>query len=142
MQRVSILALKAFDNGCDPLIHTSTGPEDPANERFREAIDTAALQAEHVNETVGSGLGSLLLELIEKAGVSRCAIAGGDTSGHGVSMLGIYALTALAPIATGAALCQAHSDKQSLAHLQIALKGGQMGGPDFFQQVRNGGLTT
>ena len=141
LQKVSALALSAIDNGFDPLMYTSTGPEDPANSRFLEAIDTAGLRMSDVNEDVGSGLGALLLDVIERAEISRCAIAGGDTSGHGASMLGLYALTALAPIATGAALCQAHSEKQSLANLQISLKGGQMGEADFFQQVRNGGLT-
>jgi len=140
LQRVTALALKAIDDGCDPLVHSSTGPEDPANWRFKEAIDNSGLKAEQINETVGSGLGSLLLEIIEKTGLSRCAIAGGDTSGHGASELGLFALTALAPISTGAALCQAHSDNPDLANLQITLKGGQMGEPDFFQQVRNGGL--
>ena len=141
LQRVATLAMSAIGKGHDPLVHTSSGPDDPANVRFNEAIDAAGQPADEVNEAVGAGLGTLLLDLIDKASLSRCAIAGGDTSGHGASMLGLYALTALAPIATGAALCQAHSEKQSLGHLQIALKGGQMGGPEFFQQVRDGGLT-
>lgn len=140
LQRVAELALKALNNNRSPLVYTSSGPEDPFNARLFAAIDACGMQAETVNESIGSGLGSLLLALIEKSGVSRCAIAGGDTSGHGASMLGIYALTALAPVATGAALCQAHSEKPELAGLHIALKGGQMGGAEFFQQVRGGGL--
>ena len=141
LHRVCTLALTAIDNGSDPLMYTSNGPDDIANHHFLEAVDSAGSQISEVNEAVGSGLGALLLEVIERADLSRCAIAGGDTSGHGASMLGLYALTALAPIATGAALCQAHSDNQALANLQISLKGGQMGGQDFFQQVREGGLT-
>lgn len=140
LQHVTGLALQVLDNSRSPLVYTSTGPEDPLNARLLEVIDSSGMPAATVNESIGSGLGSVLLALIEKSGVSRCAIAGGDTSGHGASMLGIYALTALAPLATGAALCEAHSDKAELAGLQIALKGGQMGGSEFFQQVRGGGL--
>lgn len=140
LQRSEELCLRALENGLSPLVHSSSGPEDSANARFSESVEQSGLGAERINRNVGNGLGTLLLRLIQRSGISRCAIAGGDTSGHGASRLGIHALTALAPIATGAALCQAHSEQASINNLQIALKGGQMGGPDFFQQVRQGGL--
>ncbi len=138
--RAGAEALRCLGEGNDPLIHTATGPDDPANTRFREAVDASGRDAGDVNEAVGKGLGALLGHLIETAKLKRATIAGGDTSGHGASVLGIYALTALAPVATGAALCRAHSDNPALADFQIALKGGQMGGPDFFELVKNGGL--
>jgi uncharacterized protein YgbK (DUF1537 family) len=56
------------------------------------------------------------------------------------STLGIYALTAKAPVAPGVALCEAHSDDPALAGFQIALKGGQMGNPNIFEQIRQGGV--
>ena len=56
-------------------------------------------------------------------------ISGGDTSGRAASALGIDALTAIAPIAPGSPLCRAHAPG-GFDGLEIALKGGQVGGPD------------
>ena len=63
-----------------------------------------------------------------------------DTSGHAASTLGVYALTAVAPVAPGSPLCRAHTDDTALAGLEIALKGGQVGRPDFFCAVKRGGV--
>jgi uncharacterized protein YgbK (DUF1537 family) len=63
-------------------------------------------------------------------------ISGGDTSGQAASRLGIDALTAIAPLAPGAPLCRAHSPDPVVDGLEIVLKGGQTGAPDFFTAVR------
>jgi uncharacterized protein YgbK (DUF1537 family) len=62
----------------------------------------------------------------------RLAVAGGDTSGHALRALGLDALSALAPLATGAPLCRGLSADPAIDGVEITLKGGQMGGPDFF----------
>ncbi|KTS37600.1 hypothetical protein NS228_00035 [Methylobacterium indicum] len=69
------------------------------------------------------------------AGLTRAAIAGGDTSGHAALQLGIDALTALGPLAP---LCCAHGAGTSLDGLDLALKGGQVGRPDCFTALRQG----
>ena len=76
--------------------------------------------------------------MLQRAGLRRAVISGGDTSGHASRQLGIHALTALAPTIPGAAIFRAHGDG---AHdgLELALKGGQMGSPDYFGWVRDGG---
>jgi uncharacterized protein YgbK (DUF1537 family) len=53
-------------------------------------------------------------------------------------MLGIDALTAIAPLAPGSPLCRALSPDPARDGLEIALKGGQVGGEDFFRAVRDG----
>ena len=68
-------------------------------------------------------------------------ISGGDTSGHAMQALDIFALTALAPTVPGAALLRAHSDDARLDGLQLALKGGQMGSRDFLGWIKRGGGT-
>ena len=60
--------------------------------------------------------------------------------GHGAASLGIYALTLAAATVPGAALFQAHSEDALLDRLEIALKGGQMGTPDYFGQIKDGGM--
>jgi len=133
-------ALAALGEGRDPLIYTAAGPDDPAVAALRTAIAAAGAALDLVNDRIGAGLGIALGRVLREAKLTRGVISGGDTSGHAASTLGVYALTAIAPIAPGSPLCQAHTDDAGLAGLQLALKGGQVGKPDFFYAVKCGGL--
>jgi len=131
-------ALQAIQSGSDPLIYTAKGPDDPAVPALREALDRSGLSSDDANVRIGCALGRILDKVIRTAGLRRAVISGGDTSGHASRQLGIHALTALAPTIPGAAIFRAHGDG---AHdgLELALKGGQMGSPDYFGWVRDGG---
>jgi uncharacterized protein YgbK (DUF1537 family) len=139
--RAADRALAAIGEGKDPLVFTATGPGDPAVARMASAIKASGRPAGEINDRVGAGLGRILDRVIREARLKRAVIAGGDTSGHAALALGIYALTAVAPIAPGSPLCRAHSNDQALAGLEIALKGGQIGAPDFFRAVKHGGVS-
>ena len=127
-------ALAALSDGRDPLIHSARGPDDPRIAAFRDAGADA-----EANRRLGEGLGRALDTIVRRTGVRRAAIAGGDTSSAAAKGLGLYAVTAAAPLAPGAALLTGHSDEASTDGLEIALKGGQMGPPDFFTRLRAGG---
>jgi uncharacterized protein YgbK (DUF1537 family) len=92
-------------------------------------------------DTLGRQIGSMLRQIITQTGVRRVVLAGGDTSSHAVSQLGLYALTWSATTQPGAPLCRAHSDAPELDGLELVLKGGQVGTEDFFEQVRHGQQT-
>jgi uncharacterized protein YgbK (DUF1537 family) len=132
-------ALGALSSGRDPIVLTARGPEDPAIASFDAALQTSGCPKDQANQRIGAGLGQVLDRLLREGGLRRGLIAGGDTSGHGALTLGIYALTARAPLVPGAALFEAHSDDPAHAGLEIALKGGQMGTPDYFGRVKQGG---
>jgi 3-oxoisoapionate kinase len=89
-------------------------------------------------DTLGRQIGSMLREIITRTGVRRVVLAGGDTSSHAISQLGLYALTWSAATQPGAPLCRAHSDSPELEGLELVLKGGQVGTEDFFERVRTG----
>ncbi|WP_421726033.1 four-carbon acid sugar kinase family protein [Bauldia sp.] len=141
VERAIASALDAIGRGKSPIVFSAEGPDDPVTPTYRAAVEQSGQPIEAINQRVGAGLGAVLGQVLRDSGLSRGVIAGGDTSSHGASTLGIYALTAMAPAATGGALCRAHSDDPDLAEFEIALKGGQMGAPDYFAQVRNGGAT-
>ena len=84
--------------------------------------------------------GAVLARVVREARLGRAVIAGGDSSGRAAAALGIDALTALAPIAPGSPLCRAHAAGEGggFDGLEIALKGGQVGGPDCFVAARRG----
>ena len=113
--------------------------DDPAVPALRAAVAAAGLAGEEANRRIGSALGRVLDAVVRRARLRRAVISGGDTSGHASRELGIYALTALAPtISPGAAIFRAHGEG-SHDGLELALKGGQMGSPDYFGWVRDGG---
>ncbi|MFC4173896.1 four-carbon acid sugar kinase family protein [Microvirga sp. GCM10011540] len=137
--RATEQALCLLGEGKDPLVYTARGPDDPAVADLTRAIAASGVPAGAANDRIGNGLGRLLDTALRESRVTRAVIAGGDTSGHASLALGIFALTALAPIAPGSPLCRAHSEDAAHEGLEITLKGGQVGGPDFFCAVKRGG---
>lgn len=131
-------SLRALSNGRSSLVFSAVGPGDPAVAALREAVATAGASPDTVNDRIGAGLGRVLDAVLREAGLARAVISGGDTSGHAAAMLGIDALTAIAPVAPGSPLCRAHTVDPARDGLQIVLKGGQVGGDDFFRAVRDG----
>lgn len=132
--------LEAMSHNLDPLVYSAQGPDDPAVERFKNAVAGSHHTMASANLRVGEALGRILHQTLTKSGARRAVASGGDTSGHATRQLGIFALSALAPTIPGAALFQAHAEG-AMDGLELALKGGQMGSPDYFGWIRNGGGT-
>jgi 3-oxoisoapionate kinase len=120
-------AMAALQAGRSPIVHTALGP------------DTARTMEGASNDAVGRALGRLLRSITERAGLRRVVVAGGDTSSHALSELGIFALTLRHPIpqSPGSPVCTAHREADA-GSLQITLKGGQIGGDDYFVRLRDG----
>jgi uncharacterized protein YgbK (DUF1537 family) len=87
---------------------------------------------------LGRALGQIQSELVARAGLRRAVVAGGDTSSHALGEMGIAALTLKMPLpqTPGSPLCIAHGGP--VDGLEIALKGGQVGGDDYFSMIRAG----
>ena len=137
--RASDLAAAYLGEGREPVLATTRGPDDPAVARTTEAAALARIDPEVLNARIGDGLGRMVDAVLCRTGIGRALIAGGDSSGYAAKAMGIFALEAIAPLAPGAALFRARSDDAARDGLELTLKGGQMGGPDFFGRVRNGG---
>lgn len=127
--------LAAIEAGQVPLIYSAAGPDDPEVARLRAA---AGDKMAAVNDLIGIALGQILKVLVQNGKLDRAVVSGGDTSGHVCQVLGIDALTAIAPTIPGAAICRAHANG-AMDGLSIALKGGQMGSQDYFGWVQAGG---
>jgi 3-oxoisoapionate kinase len=133
------LALAELGAGKDALVYSAAGPDDPAVASWKAAVAASGIAPEIVNERMGAGLGAILDQILQKSALTRAVISGGDTSGRAASMLGIEALTAIVPLAPGSPLCRAHAARPDRDGLEIALKGGQVGAPDFFVAAKRGG---
>lgn len=94
--------------------------------------------AQAAGERLGQALGRIAHGVIERQRPPRVVFAGGDSSTHAVSELGIDALTCVAPLERGAPLVRAHSTDSKTDGLELVLKGGQIGSDNFFEVARRG----
>jgi uncharacterized protein YgbK (DUF1537 family) len=124
-RRLVDAALATFNAGRSCVIYSARGP-----------LDQQQLPA---GEKLGEALGRVTRDVLHKASLRRIIFAGGDTSSHGVAQLGVDALTWAATLEPGAPLVRSHSEDPSVDGLEMVLKGGQMGGDDFFELARRGG---
>ena len=121
-------ALSVIADGQSPLIYTAKGKPD-----LHMGLSVTE------NAKIGACLGQLVKSLLKKTQINRAIISGGDTSGHAVQQLDVFAFEALAPTVPGASLLRAYSNDPELANLELALKGGQMGTVDYFEWIKRGG---
>lgn len=131
-------ARAALARGQSPLIFTATGPDDPALATVAEAKSRAGMAADVDTARLSGALGQLLADLVRDEGLTRAAIAGGDTSSYATARLGAVALTVAGTLAPSVPLLHAHLPDPSLPPLELVLKGGQMGRRDLFATIRDG----
>ncbi|MFK7859277.1 MAG: four-carbon acid sugar kinase family protein [Granulosicoccus sp.] len=138
IERVVSESLSALAGNADPLIYTAEGPDDPVVAHLTDTVAAAGSEMPFINEKIGIALGKVLHRILTQSHVRRAVVSGGDTSGHVTRQLDIFALSALAPTIAGASLSKVHAEG-AFDGLELALKGGQMGSPDYFGWIRDGG---
>jgi uncharacterized protein YgbK (DUF1537 family) len=121
-------AVQALGEGRSVVLYTAAGPQDqlPLSETSEQ---------QGPRHLLGEQSGRILRAVLDQSGVRRVLVAGGDTSSHSGRQLGVEALTFACPLSPGAPLCRAWSLDPARDGLEIVLKGGQMGPPDFFTAV-------
>jgi uncharacterized protein YgbK (DUF1537 family) len=124
-RRVVEMAGAGLESGGRCIVHSADGP-----------LEQTASAA---GEKLGQALGRIARQVIQRQRPRRIVFAGGDSSTHAVAELGIEALTWAAPLERGAPLVRAHSENPDVDGLELVLKGGQIGGDDFFEIARRGG---
>lgn len=122
---------KALSAGRSPILYTALGPD---------SVKAVAGKTEDADGGVGRFLGRVLAALTREFGLERIIVAGGDTSSHALAELEVSALTLRRPIADspGSPACTAHLADPDAGTLDLILKGGQVGKPDYFVRLRDG----
>ena len=130
--RLSSQARQLIGEGRNVLVYTAL---DPDTDRGGPLDEVAC--GRHL---VGQGLGRIARAVIEAHGLRRAILAGGDTSSHALGELDVFALTTRFPLTAtpGSPLCTAASADARLDGIEIAMKGGQVGGDDYFVALRDG----
>lgn len=133
-------ALAVLSEGRSLLLYSACGPDDPAIPATRDRVTELGLEPASVGQRLGTQQGLIVRDLLERTGLRRAVVAGGDTCGYAARQLGIFALEIIMPVAPGAPLCLAHSTNPQFERLQIALKAGQVGKPDYFGSILRGAI--
>ncbi|MEO3789319.1 four-carbon acid sugar kinase family protein [Nonomuraea sp. B10E15] len=87
---------------------------------------------------IGKSLGRIAATMVRAGLVRRLVVAGGDTSGQVVAALGARSLDVTGSLAAGGPVCVLASDDPAVDGVEVALKGGQVGGDDFFLRAAAG----
>ncbi|MFB6108570.1 MAG: four-carbon acid sugar kinase family protein [Haloplanus sp.] len=137
-------ALDIYERGESVALYSAYGPDDPAIDATRATFEDRRIETT-LESYLGRQQGRIFREILHRTDVTRACVAGGDTSSHVVSALGLDALEAIAPVAPGAPLCRGYSTTtEAFDGLEIALKGGQVHTEreefDYFGVVRAGGI--
>jgi len=93
------------------------------------------------SEVLGKVLGTISKEAVTKAKLKRVVVAGGDTSSYTARAMEIEALEMIAPLIPGAPLCKVYSANEGINGLEVNLKGGQVGGEDYFLIMKKGSVS-
>ena len=132
-RELSERALASLSAGRSVVVYTASGPDDPGIASTRATLSGGSGTTAKL---LGTALGRLARGLLERTGLRRVVVAGGDTSSYATQELGLYGLEMLAELTPGAPLCRGYSDDPRFDGLEIALKGGQMGKTDYFGMAR------
>jgi uncharacterized protein YgbK (DUF1537 family) len=135
-------AVKRLQSGRNVIVHTSKGDADPRLGPTADALARRGLAAPEAairrSALLGGALGRVVRQTLQRAGVRRLVVAGGDTAGQVAQALGIEALEMIAPLAPGAPLCRARAPGSPADGVEMCFKGGQIGRPDFFGGAARG----
>lgn len=140
LERAAALSLERLDSGASLILFSAEGPGDPAIPETKKRASAAGLNPETTGRELAAAAGEVLRRVLDHGAIRRVCVVGGDTCGHVARRLGIQALELLMPLAPAAPLCRATARDPRLDGLEIAMKGGQIGAPDYFRSVREGRL--
>jgi len=142
LDRMHAQAVEALDAGRSVMVHTARGPEDDRIAAMISLLVSRGMTkdtAKHVGgRLLAQRLGRFVDGVLRAVHIERLLVSGGDTSSHVTQHLAPDALVVAARLAPGAPLCRVLSTQPHLSGLQIALKGGQMGKPDYFVTALQG----
>ena len=133
-------AIAHLQQGKSVVMYTAMGPDDKAISETHERLKMLGMKDTDSSELIGRNLGRLTREIMQAVQLRRVVIAGGDTSGFVMREMNVYGLEMLHPVSPGAPLCKAYSFAKELDGIEVALKGGQLGSPDYFIKVQQAGM--
>jgi uncharacterized protein YgbK (DUF1537 family) len=136
MDRVAQEAITSLKLGKSVVIHSAIGPSDPRISNTKKMVENLGMTSQNTVDVLGKALGEMARKIILASKVRRLILSGGDTAGRITQTFGIWALQVGRSVGVPAPLCYVYSTSPEMNGLQVAYKGGQVGGDDYFDRVR------
>jgi len=140
--RLVTQTVAALNEGRSVVLHTASGPDDPRIGAMLDALQKDGRSRSDARHAGGRDLairlGGIVSAVLDQVPLPRLLLSGGDTSSQITKALAPDALEMAARLAPGAPLCRTLSFDSARPPLEIALKGGQIGGVDIFIQGLRG----
>jgi len=124
-------------SGRSVIVHTCMGPDDSRIGDLAACARQLSRPVRELHGELGDILGRVVTEVLQRTDVKRIAVAGGDTSGRVQAHLGINALQIITTEGSGDPICTVSSDDPVVDRLEVAFKGGQVGGIGYFAEIRD-----
>lgn len=135
-------ACAALRGGRSVMLHTARGPQDGRIDTLLASLEVHGRTRDEARHEGGRRLGQRLGEVVDavlrRVPLRRLLLSGGDTASRITQTLAPQAIQIDARLAPGAPLCRFVGGAAHVAGLQVALKGGQMGGTDYFVRAWRG----
>lgn len=135
-------ACAALAAGRSVMLHTARGPQDARIDAMLAALERDGVSRDAARHEGGRRLGQRLGEVVDavlrRVPLHRLLLSGGDTASRITQALAPQAIQIDARLAPGAPLCRLIGGPPHVDGLQVALKGGQMGGTDYFVRAWRG----
>jgi uncharacterized protein YgbK (DUF1537 family) len=125
-REIGLAAANQLAKGHSVIVHSCLGPHD---ERLRQLKNGD-------RQLIGLAMGAVLEACVAAYRPAAIGVAGGDTSSEIAHTLGIQAVSFAEPFFPGAPLCQAIQKSGTYDGMFFNFKGGQVGPPDYFVQMR------
>ncbi|GAB3807675.1 four-carbon acid sugar kinase family protein [Virgibacillus kimchii] len=119
------------------ILYTALGPDDDSIFSMRNKLKENGIQEMQIGEFIGKKLGGFTNQILKNSSINRIVLAGGDTSGFITKELDVFGLEMIQQVSPGAPLCRVYSKDIKINGIELALKGGQLGGDNYFHEVLN-----
>lgn len=133
-------AIERLKSGQSVILYSALGPDDDSISETRRLFAENGISVMDSGPYLGRQLGRWTKYIMQEADIKRIVIAGGDTSGFVTSEMNVFGLEMIQSISPGAPLCRVYSEEEFMKDVQLALKGGQFGGLNYFSNVLNVGV--
>jgi uncharacterized protein YgbK (DUF1537 family) len=122
----------AFERSAGALVFSAKTVDDPAYAALATYAADHKINLNDAQTAIGTALGEIAEAAVPRFALKRMVVAGGDTSGHVLSVLPVKALEIKYPLSPGTPICRCHVTDPTFDGLELVLKGGQLGSPDLF----------
>jgi uncharacterized protein YgbK (DUF1537 family) len=131
--------LQGLIDGRSVIVYSARGPDDTNVATLRASVEAEQATPAALAERIGRLFARLARTAIERAGIQRMVVAGGDSSSFCMRHLGASAMAIEAShFAQNAHIGKLQSDDLKIDGVQVLLKGGQVGAPELYGLMRDG----